>query len=130
MKENYKRSTGPKLEHTPLESEVSHKGKETRAAWLLNVQNSLKSELEEDDDEVEVDSELHVHGGQGGRGRAGRVSASKRTEHAAEPETRAVHSALYLYPSGRTRLINVNARSNAFGSSIFVYMSPLWEDVS
>ena len=76
------------------------------------------------------DSELHVHEGRGARGRAGRVSASRRSARAERPETRAAHSALYFDPSGRTRLINVNARSNAFGSSLLVNMSPLWEDIS
>ena len=48
--------------------------------------------------------------------------------HRARGEARdaASHSALYFDPSGRTRLINVNARSNAFGSSLLVNMSPLW----
>ena len=64
----------------------------------------------------------------GARGAARDANVSRR-KRAARPR-RGPHSALYFDPSGRTRLINVNARSNAIGSSIFVNMSPLWEVVS
>ena len=66
-------------------------------------------------------------------GARGAALGRERVEtHRALGEARdaASHSALYFDPSGRTRLINANARSNAFGSSLLVDMSPLWENVS
>ena len=56
-----------------------------------------------------------------GGGRVAGGEARVRAQHA--------QATLKFEPSGRTRLINVNVRSNTLGSCLFVNMSPLWEDV-
>ena len=71
--------------------------------------------------EIREDQKVEVVGGRRAAG-AWRDARRMRAEHA--------QTTLKAEPSGRTRLINVNARSNAHGSSLFVNMSPLWEDVS